>query len=290
VKQSTAEVVAHINSTHGTSYQLVRRLAGGLQSGAFELSDGSSKAVLKWSENPGWAHRVFRAAELVQKARAAGYPTPAWLAVGTTVAGSPYQLQEYVDGTPLIDATSLDLDLAEQLVLISECQRGLVDDGQSNWSDYVRGVVFEGWDGTWEEVRALDARSAELIERFQRVCDPCRDQELPVDDFVHGDLNVSNLVVADGVIAAVIDIEAASGGTRAYDLVALAASAARDGAPAGVDEFFFEAALQAGGRAAVAISAAADFAGIAAFVSGIGSSPVSRVQLGAERLLRLLEA
>jgi hypothetical protein len=93
VKQSTAEVVAHVNSTHGTSYQLVRRLAGGVQSGAFELSGGSSKVVLEWSEDPGWAHRVFRAAELVRKARAAGYPTPAWLAVGTTPAGSPYQLQ-----------------------------------------------------------------------------------------------------------------------------------------------------------------------------------------------------
>jgi hypothetical protein len=69
VKRSTAEVLAHVNSIHGTSYQLVRRLAGGMQTGAFELTDGSSKAVLKWSEDPGWAHRVFRAAELVRKAR-----------------------------------------------------------------------------------------------------------------------------------------------------------------------------------------------------------------------------
>jgi aminoglycoside phosphotransferase (APT) family kinase protein len=201
VKQSTPEVVAHINSTHGTTYQLVRRLTGGVQSGAFELSDGSSKVVLKWSEDPGWAHRVFRAAELVRKARAAGYPTPAWLAVGTTPAGSPYQLQEYVDGTPLSDASSLDLDLAEQLVRMNGRQRGLVDDGQSNWSDYVRGVVFEGWGGTWEGVRALDARSAELIAWFERVCHPYRDQEIPVDDFVHGDLNVSNLIVAEGIIS-----------------------------------------------------------------------------------------
>jgi aminoglycoside phosphotransferase (APT) family kinase protein len=164
-----------------------------------------------------------------------------------------------------------------------------VDDGHSSWSDYVRGMVFEGWDGTWEEVRALDARSAELIERFERVCHPYRDQAIPVNDFVHGDLNVGNLIVADGIIAAVIDIEAASGGTRAYDLVALAASAARDGAPAAVDEFFFDAALRAGGRASAAICAAAGYAGIAAFVARIGPSPVSRVQLGAERLLHLLE-
>src|SRR4051812_423377 len=100
-----------------------------MQSGAFELSDGSSKVVLKWSEDPGWAHRVFRAAELVRKARAAGYPTPAWLAVDTTSAGSLYQLQEYVDGTPLVDATSLDLDVAETTgrggrVLLRSCTPG----------------------------------------------------------------------------------------------------------------------------------------------------------------------
>jgi hypothetical protein len=62
-------------------------------------------------------------------------------------------------------------------------------------------VVFEGWGGTWEEVRALDARSAELIAWFERVCHPYRDQEIPVDDFVHGDLNVSNLIVAEGIIS-----------------------------------------------------------------------------------------
>jgi len=37
--------------------------------------------------------------------------------------------------------------------------------------------------------------------RFERVCHPYRDQEIPVDDFVHGDLNVSNLIVAEGIIS-----------------------------------------------------------------------------------------
>ena len=84
--------------------------------------------------------------------------------------------------------------------------------------------------------------------------------------FVHGDLNVGNLIVDNGRIAGIIDIEAASGGSRAYDLVSLATSAARDGAPAGIDELFLEAALPAGGRAAVAVCAGAAYASVAEFV------------------------
>jgi hypothetical protein len=78
---TTESVVADLNVALGTDYRLVRRLTGGLQSGAFELTDG---VVLKWTGNPDWAPRVHRAADLVRRARAAGYPTPEWLAVGTT--------------------------------------------------------------------------------------------------------------------------------------------------------------------------------------------------------------
>jgi hypothetical protein len=44
----------------------VRQLPGGLQSSAYELTDGEARVVLKWSDDPGWAPRVRRAAELVR--------------------------------------------------------------------------------------------------------------------------------------------------------------------------------------------------------------------------------
>ena len=56
---TTESVVAELNVALGTNYQLVRRLTGGLQSGAFELTEG---AVLKWTADPEWAPRVHRAA------------------------------------------------------------------------------------------------------------------------------------------------------------------------------------------------------------------------------------
>lgn len=142
---TTESVVAELNVALGTEYLLVRRLTGGLQSGAFELTDG---VVLKWTDRPAWAPRVQQAAELVRRARAVGYPTPEWLAVGTTAAGSPYQLQEFVTGTPVRDGALIDESVARQLIAICELQRDLVPEDIVNWSGYAHGVVFDGWDGS----------------------------------------------------------------------------------------------------------------------------------------------
>jgi aminoglycoside phosphotransferase (APT) family kinase protein len=287
----TGEVVAAVNVAHGTDYTVVRRLTGGLQSGAFEVRGSNGRAVLKWSANTAWAPRVHRAAELIRRARAVGWPTPAWLLVGTTPAGAPYQVQEYVDGRPLRDASTIGHALADDLIEVCELQRGLVDDREVSWSDYVRGVVFEGWDEMWETVRRFDEESAELIAWYDRVCRPYRDAELPTDDLVHGDLNVGNLILTDdGRLAGIIDLEAASGGSRAYDLVSLASSASRDGAPAGVDERFFEAALRAGGFATTAVCAASAYASTLEFVRRIAPENVPLVQRGGRRMLELLEA
>jgi aminoglycoside phosphotransferase (APT) family kinase protein len=288
--ETTDEVVAELNVALGTKYGLVRELTGGLQSSAYELTDGEARVVLKWTHDASWAPRVRRAADLVRRARAVGYPTPAWLAVGTTAAGSPYQLQEFVPGLPLRDASTLDETLARELIAICETQRDLVPEDGVSWSTYSRGVVYDDWDGVWERVRGYGGEAAELLERYDVLCRPYRGHSLPEDDLVHGDLNVGNLIVDNGRIAGIVDIEAAGGGSRAYDLISLATSAARDGSHAGVDELFLEAALRAGGRAAVAVCAGSGFATIAEFVHERSKYPVDRVNHGARRVLELLDA
>ncbi|MFC6162045.1 phosphotransferase family protein [Kribbella jiaozuonensis] len=280
---TTESVVAELNVALGTDYRLVRQLTGGFQSGAFELTGG---VVLKWTDNPGWAARVRRADELVRRARAVGYPTPAWLTVGTTAAGSPYQLQEFVSGTPVRDYSVVDESLARELIAICELQRGLVPEPGISWSAWSRGVVLEGWDGVWERVSKY---GGDLLRRYELLCRPYRDAELPDDDFVHGDLNLGNLIVQDGRVTGIVDIEAAGAGSRAYDLISLATSAARDGAAPGVDELFVEAALRAGGRAAVALCAGAAYVSIAEFVHDrVGSAEL--IEYGARRVLDLLDA
>ncbi|MFF0343963.1 phosphotransferase family protein [Kribbella sp. NPDC004875] len=282
--ETTASVVAELNVALGTSYRLVRQLTGGLQTTAYELTDGTTRVILKWSEDPGWAPRVRRAAGLVHRARAVGYPTPAWLAVGTTASGAPYELQEFVTGAP----APLDRELARQLIAICELQRDLVPEAGVSWSGWSRGVVFEDWDGVWPRVRAYGGATAELMRRFEVLCEPYQGEQLPEDDLVHGDLNVGNLLVDDGRIAGIVDIEAAGCGSRAYDLVTLAMSAARDGAATGVDELFVEAALRTCGRAAVAVCAAASYASCAEFAHQRSTYSLSRVNHGARRLLELL--
>jgi aminoglycoside phosphotransferase (APT) family kinase protein len=243
--------------------------------------------VLKWTDKPEWAPRVRRAADLVRRARAVGYPTPAWLAVGTTAAGSPYQLQELVPGS----APVLDQALARELIGICELQQDLIpDDHDVTWSAWSSGVVFDGWDGVWERVLTYDGEASELLQRYAELCRPYRDDVLPQHDFVHGDLNMGNLLVADGRITGIVDIEAAGSGARAYDLVSLAASAARDGAADGVDELFLEAALRASGRAAVAVCAGAALASVAEFVHTRPTYAQDLVNHGGRRLLELLSA
>ncbi|MFF1822011.1 phosphotransferase family protein [Kribbella sp. NPDC058245] len=284
---TTESVVAELNVALGTDYTLVRRLTGGLQSGAFELTDG---AVLKWTDNPDWSPRVHRAADLVRRARAVGYPTPEWLAVGTTTAGSPYQLQAFVPGTPIRGATLVDESLARQLIAACELQRDLVPEDIVNWSGYAHGVVFEGWeDDLWERVRGYGGEVTDLINRYDALCRPHRDHPLPTNDLVHGDLNLGNLLVEDGLLTGIIDFEAAGSGSRVYDLISLAASAARDGAPPGIDELFVEAALQAGGHATAAVCAASIYASVAEFAHRRSPVMEELVAVGARRVVDLLD-
>lgn len=107
---------------------------------------------------------------------------------------------------------------------------------------------------------------------------------------MHGDLNIGNLLVGGGQVTGIIDIESAGSGSRAYDLVSLATSAARDGAPPGIDELFLEAALRAGGRATVAVCAATAYATIAEFAATRYEGTEVLVAVGGRRVLELLDA
>ena len=135
---------------------------------------------------------------------------------------------------------------------------------------------------------AYGGEPAELVERYDALCRPYRDVVLPSADLVHGDLNIGNLLVADGQVTGVIDFEAAGSGSRAYDLVSLATSAARDGAPAGIDELFLEAALRAGGRATVAVCAATAYITIAEFSATRDTGMEELVAVGGRRVVELL--
>lgn len=215
-RPTTEDVLAFVNAHHGTGYRCVRRLAGGIQSGAYELREpGGQRVVLKWSTRAAWAEQVLRAAPVVARVRALGWPTPAWLAVGVTPDGLPYQVQEFVDGVAL-DRSGLD-ELPVLLALNAR-QAGLDPDPGRDWTQWTREMVLDGRDGYVERARAPGPEVSTVVDRLVAAGRPYCDAPLPRHDLVHGDLNPGNVIMAAAEVAGVIDIEALGSGSRAIDL------------------------------------------------------------------------
>jgi aminoglycoside phosphotransferase (APT) family kinase protein len=208
-------VLAEANATLGNGFRLERPLKGGFQAGAWLIRDpDDGPAVLKWSPDPALGPRNERAAEAAHRATAAGYPTPAWLAVGVTESGLPYHIQEFAQGRP---ATRLTADVAGQLVVVLERQRGLdVDPGRS-WSRYTREQLSGGWDPLLQAVGDSGPAGRRFVAVSEALIRTAGEIGLPTDDLVHGDFRLGNVLFLSGQITAVIDVEALGSGTRAYD-------------------------------------------------------------------------
>jgi hypothetical protein len=135
---------ANISAGNG-SWILVRRLGGGFQSGAWLLeSSDRTPAVLKFTTSPGWVGQVIRAGRAVGSARAAGYPTPEWLASGITSSGIGYQVQAFVAGSP---RQRIGVAEATALVGVLERQVDLDPDPGRSWSDFLHQEFGDGFAG-----------------------------------------------------------------------------------------------------------------------------------------------
>jgi aminoglycoside phosphotransferase (APT) family kinase protein len=231
LRVSVDEVLKWVSEQHGVPYVLVDRLAGGFQGGAYLVeAPDHGRVVLKWSQDPGWAKQVVRAEVVVRAVKERGYPTPAWLAAGVTDQGLPYQVQEFVAGSPL---PVLDERAADLLLELIDRQAGMDPDPGRNWSEYARGVVFG--DGR-QRLRTSGEAGSTVVDAFDRLCRPLADLELPARDMVHGDFSLDNFLVLDGQVSGVIDIEAIGSGSRVFDLAAVIRSAyLRDAEASGLD-------------------------------------------------------
>lgn len=217
--EGTVEVLDEVNGAVGGTYQLVRPLQGGFQSGAWLIHDDAGpQAVLKWTPDPTWAEQIQRASRAVAVVRRRGYPTPEWLAAGVTGSGFGYQVQEYAPGRPREYLTE---ETAGQAVDLLELQRDLDPDPGRSWSEYVDTNFSDEWTSTISEVSATGAAGAELAGHAVRLLSRYELPVFPKADLVHGDFRLGNILFDEETVSGVIDIEALGSGTRAFDYATL---------------------------------------------------------------------
>lgn len=208
-------VLRQVNTTTGDSWRLDSRFATGALEGAWRVRHGSVVAVLKWHEPSSDVPYNADAPAIVAYLRSAGYPTPAWLASGVFDGGGSWSLQEFVDGEPLRE---LDLASAELFVDLVRLQRTLALPTGMGWNPYIREHAFGDHRSTGE-LRAANGEVRHLVEDVLALAAPFRSAPLTESDMVHVDLNVSNLLLRDGRLVAVVDVDGAGLGCAAYDLL-----------------------------------------------------------------------
>lgn len=155
---------------------------------------------------------------MVATVRRHGYPTPAWLAVGSTRAGHGYQIQEFAIGRPKPELTS---DMAGAMIELIERQKDLDPDSDRSWSTYVADHLADGWASTTATVRGSGPAGSVLVEACSALLAPFDTPAFPSMDLVHGDLRLGNVLFNSDRVSAVVDIEAAGSGTRVFDYATL---------------------------------------------------------------------
>jgi hypothetical protein len=206
-------VLGAVNAELGGRWQLERRLAGGWNEGAYLLiGGGGSRAVLKWrASNP---ERLLGARELVEAARARGWPAPEWLATGRAQTGEAWVVQEFINGrTPL----RLDDFVAAQMTRILDLQEAMFPGASDGWGQWAAGVVFEDWDGLRDRVASGVPGGSRIVAAVDAIAGACQPGPLSGQDLVHGNFNLANTIATPGRLW-VVDVEALGAGPRAYDL------------------------------------------------------------------------
>ena len=226
---SAAAVVQALGREDGSAWRVVRRLGGGVQEGAWLVSDAAgSRAVLKFRSDR-WAGRVETAEALVRMARKRGWPAPAWLRRGVA-AGLVWHLEEFVPGRrPRLTSA----EIAREILEVNGRQAGVADghgEHDDTWSLYAMRVVF----GDSDQHRGLEAAEgtpARVARGVRRAVRGFHKVRLRSDDLVHGDFRTANFRFAGGRMLAVIDNDTAGPGCRCLDLATVLLEAHTRGSP-----------------------------------------------------------
>ena len=202
-----------VNAELGGRWQVERHLTGGWNEGAYLLrGDGRARVVLKWRASD--PERLMGAYELVEAARARGWPAPAWLAVGRAPGGGAWVVQEFIDGRP---PPCLDDTVAKQTTGILDLQAAMFPGAAGGWGQWAWGVVFEDWRGLRGRVASGVPGGSRIVAAVDAIAAACPPGPLSGQDLVHGNFNLANTIATPDRLW-VVDVQGLGAGPRAYDL------------------------------------------------------------------------
>jgi len=172
--------------------------------------------VVKALANPFAGQRAAWAVGALSMLRARGYPVPETLWHGELDDDWFLVVQGRLPGEPLL---TLDAPALDELVRLVDLQADPCL-GVGGWdvSWWIGAVLFEGWEHWWDGADAVAPRTSHRLRAF---LEPAWGHRLPVADVVHGDLNVTNVLVQHGTISGVVDWDNVGLGSRAADLTSL---------------------------------------------------------------------
>jgi aminoglycoside phosphotransferase (APT) family kinase protein len=198
-------------------------------------------------------------------------------------------VQSRLPGRP---CTALDRPMLEAVLRLVELQADAgIPAGDRDFAGYVANVLFDDWDDEWADApRAAEAANP-LCARLRRWLQPVWGLRLPPADYVHDDLNLSNILTDGTRITGVVDWDEFGLGSRALDLVALALDCERGGDRAVADHLLAQAAAVAGDgglRCLVSYRAISGLAHYArerqAYASSLGDAECAAISACLDRL------
>ena len=203
-------VLDEINRRHSTQFRLGSRPRGGVNETWFLDGPGQERAVLK--VDAGSLSHLHATAAVVDKLRARGYPTPRWLFVGQVESGQTYHVQEFVPGE-LAPIGAPATALGRQLIELVEFNAGF-----DPWPDRnLSSAVVSHFAACIADLQSAAPELRQVVDRYAHLSEQLGLTELPSGEFAHGDFHFYNILVHEGRVSAVVDVEACGSGTRAID-------------------------------------------------------------------------
>jgi hypothetical protein len=176
---------------------------------------GGEPVVVKWF--PGRQEPLAVTVRACEVLRGRGYPAPRTLAFGPAAPHGQGWIQERLPGEPCLEG--LDGSLLDQVMEAVELQADAGEPAAEAWS-YVAAVVFDDKEGWWQAARARGPDAAALCDRLVRWVRQSP-RARPRRDFVHLDLNFTNILAKEGRLTGIVDLDHLGSDDRSVDLVTL---------------------------------------------------------------------